>query len=90
MTTVTTSSSYPFDELAIGSTSTSKFSESPFGFNVGAAFTYRFTPVVGASVQGRFSRASVSLEAQPEIPDSDPLEFDTGGFRVSFGLRLSF
>ena len=90
VTTVTTSSSYPFDELAIGSTSTSKFSESPFGFNVGAAFTYRFTPVVGASVQGRFSRASVSLEAQPEIPDSDPLEFDTGGFRVSFGLRLSF
>ena len=87
LTSVTTSSSYPFDELALGSTTTSKFSESPFGFNVGAAFTYRFTPVVGASVQGRFSRASVSLEAQPE---SAPLEFETGGFRVSFGLRLSF
>ena len=87
VTNVTTSSSYPFDALDLGSTSTAKFSESPFGFNVGAALTYRFTPVVGASVQGRFSRASVSLEAQP---DSDPLEFDTGGFRVSFGLRLSF
>ncbi len=87
VTNVSTSSSYPFDELALGSTRTSKFSESPFGFNVGAALTYRFTPVVGVSVQGRFSRASVSLEAQE---DSDPLEFDTGGLRVSFGLRLSF
>lgn len=29
---VTRSSSYPFDELVLGSTSTSKFSESPFGF----------------------------------------------------------
>jgi hypothetical protein len=86
VTNVTTNSTYPFDEIELGSTSTSKFSESPFGFNVGAALTYRFTPVFGASVQGRFSRASVSLEGLGD----DPIEFDTGGFRVSFGLRLAF
>lgn len=86
VTNVTTSSSYPFDKLELGTTSKSKFSASPFGFNVGAALTYRFTPVVGASVQGRFSRASVSLEPT----EGATVEFETGGFRMSFGLRFAF
>ena len=86
VTEVTTRSVYPFDDLELGGSQSSTFKENPIGFNAGGAFTYRFTPVFGVYFQGRFSRASVSVERVT----GEPAEFDAGGFRAGAGIRLAF
>ena len=83
---VTTSSVYPFDDVHIGSTSTVKLKENAIGFNVGGAFTYRFTPVVGVSLQAKFSAATLNLQREA----GGPIEIDAGGFRIGGGIRLAF
>ena len=83
---VTTSSVYPFDDVEIVSTSTVKLKENPIGFNVGGAFTYRFTPVVGVSFQAKFSGATINLQREA----GEPIEIDAGGFRIGGGIRLAF
>lgn len=82
----TTSSEYPFDELVLVSTSTVKLKDNPIGFNVGGAFTYEFTPVVGVSFQARYSAATATLERE----NGSTVEIDTGGLRVGGGIRISF
>lgn len=83
---ITTTSVYPFDDLQITNTSTTKLKENPIGFNVGGAFTYRLTPVVGLSFQAKFSRASLSLQRDA----GEPIDIDAGGFRIGGGIRLAF
>ncbi len=83
---ITTSSAYPFDDVAIASTSTVKLKESPIGFNVGAALTYRITPVIGVSFQAKFSQATINLKREA----GEPMDFNAGGFRIGGGLRLTF
>ncbi len=83
---VTTSSVYPFDDIQIASTSTVKLKENPIGFNVGGAFTYRFTPVVGVSFQAKYSRATLDLQREA----GEPIEIEAGGFRIGGGVRIAF
>lgn len=83
---VTTSSVYPFDDVQIVSTSTVKLKVNPIGFNVGGAFTYRITPLVGVSFQAKYSRATINLQRGPR----EPIETDVGGFRIGGGIRIAF
>jgi hypothetical protein len=83
---ITTSSVYPFDDLDITSTTTVKLKENPIGFNVGGAFTYRITPVVGVSFQAKYSKATVNLLREA----GEPIDIDAGGFRIGGGIRLAF
>ena len=83
---VTTSSVYPFDDVHIVSTSSVKLKENPIGFNVGGAFTYRFTPVIGVSFQAKLSGATINLQREA----GQPIEIDAGGFRIGGGIRLAF
>ena len=83
---VTTSSVYPFDDIEIASTDTVKLKENPLGFNVGGAFTYRITPIVGVSFQAKFSRATINLQREA----GEPIKNDAGGFRIGGGIRLAF
>lgn len=86
LTDITTSSAYPFDELILERTSTARFKESPVGFNLGGALTFRLTRLFGIAFQARFSRATVSLQRA----DAEAFEFNAGGFRIGGGVRLSF
>jgi len=83
---ITTNSVYPFDEIEITNSGTTKLKESPIGFNVGGAFTYRITPVVGVSFQAKFSRATIGLQRD----GGGPIDIDAGGFRIGGGIRLAF
>ena len=83
---VTTSSAYPFDELDITTTTTVKLKENPIGFNVGGAFTYRLTPLVGVSFQAKYSKATMNLQREA----GEPIDIDAGGFRIGGGIRLAF
>jgi hypothetical protein len=57
-----------------------------FGFNIGADFSYMFTPRFGAGVLLRYARASVDLD----IEGGSTVESDAGGFQAGVGLRVRF
>jgi hypothetical protein len=80
---------YPYDELVIASTPSTKIKESPTGFNVGGRLDYRFGSAkrFGAGVQVLYSTASVKLKGTPESTEAS---FDAGGFSVGAGLRIYF
>jgi hypothetical protein len=86
LTDITTSSDYPFDELSLDGTSSSPFEESPLGFNLGGALTFRVTRLFGIAFQARYSRARVRLQRD----GADAFDFNAGGFRAGGGIRLSF
>ena len=83
---ITTSSAYPFDELDITSTNTVKLKENPLGVNVGGAFTYRITPLVGVSFQAKYSQATINLQREA----GEPIDTHAGGFRIGGGVRIAF
>jgi hypothetical protein len=80
---------YPYDELTIASTPSTALKESPTGFNVGGRLDYRFgrSRRFGAGVMARYSKASVTLEAEPAATEAG---LDTGGMEVGAGLRVYF
>jgi hypothetical protein len=80
---------YPYDELVIASTPSTRVKQSPTGFNVGARLDYRFgsSKRFGAGVQVLYSTASVKLKGSPESTEAT---FDAGGFSVGAGLRVYF
>jgi opacity protein-like surface antigen len=82
----TTSSVYPFDELVLAGTTTVELTDNPIGFNVGAAFTYEITSVVGVSFQARYSAATATLERD----NGSTVDIDVGGIRVGGGIRIAF
>jgi hypothetical protein len=82
----TTSSAYPFDELQLVSTTKVKLKDNPIGFNVGGAVTYRFTPVIGASFQARYTTATATLDRG----SGSSIDIDVGGFRIGGGIRIAF
>jgi hypothetical protein len=86
LSTVSSSSEYPFDEVQLVSTDTVELDDNPIGFNVGGSLTYRFTPTFGAAFQARYSRASISLTPS----GGNAIELDAGGFRVGGGIRIAF
>ena len=86
ISTVSSSSDYPFDEVQLVSTNTVKLDDNPIGFNVGGSLTYRITPAIGVAFQARYSQASVSVTP----PDGNAIELDAGGFRVGGGIRIAF
>lgn len=77
---------YPYDSVSVLPASTLSRSGSKAGFNAGLAIDYRLGKSFGLGVQGRFSGATVELEAT----DEGTLELDAGGFAIGAGLRLYF
>lgn len=86
ISTVSSTSEYPFDEVQLASTETVELDDDPIGFNVGGSLTYRITETFGLAFQARYSQATVSLASG----DGSAIEFDAGGFRAGGGIRLSF
>ena len=80
---------YPYDELAIASTPSTKVKDSPAGFNVGGRLDYRFgkSKRFGAGLQVGYATASVKLKGSPESTEAT---YDAGGFSVGAGLRVYF
>jgi hypothetical protein len=80
---------YPYDELVIASTPSTRVKDSPTGFDVGGRLDYRFGSAkrFGAGLQFRYSTASVKLKG---TPDSTEATFDVGGFSVGAGVRVYF
>lgn len=78
--------SYPYDSVSVLTASTLSRSGSKVGFNAGVSVDYRLGKSFGLGVQGRFSGATVELEAT----DEGTVELDAGGFAVGAGLRLYF
>jgi outer membrane protein with beta-barrel domain len=80
------SQSYPFDSITITNVPARELTDSGIGFNAGASVAYRFSKSFAFGVQGRFTRASLSLE-----PDGgDAVDLDAGGLQVGAGFRFSF
>jgi hypothetical protein len=80
------SQSYPFDSITVTSVPASETTASGIGFNAGASLAYRFSKSFAFGVQGRFTRASLTLS-----PDgADDVDLDAGGLQVGAGFRLSF
>jgi hypothetical protein len=80
---------YPYDELSITATPSTKVTDSPAGFNVGSRLDYRFgrSGRFGLGVQVLYSQASVKLKATPAATEAT---FDAGGLSVGAGLRVYF
>ncbi len=80
---------YPYDELVIASTPSTKVKDSPAGFNVGGRLDYRFGSAkrFGAGVQVGYATASAKLKGTPESTEAT---FDAGGFSVGAGVRVYF
>jgi hypothetical protein len=80
---------YPYDELVIASTPSTRVKESPTGFNIGGRLDYRFgkSKRFGAGVQVLYGTASVKVKGTPESTEAS---FDAGGFSVGAGVRVYF
>jgi hypothetical protein len=80
---------YPYDELSITATPSTKVTDSPAGFNVGSRLDYRFgrSGRFGLGMQVLYSKASVKLKA---TPDATEASYDAGGLSVGAGLRFYF
>ncbi len=80
---------YPYDDLVIASTPSTRVKESPAGFNVGGRLDYRFGSAkrFGAGVQALYATASVKVKGTPESTEA---AFDAGGFSVGAGVRVYF
>jgi hypothetical protein len=83
---VTYSQSYPYDTVTVTATPTTRASDSPVGFNVGASADWRFSPHVGAGILARFTRAT----AQFTVTNATSVDVDAGGVQVGAGLRFYF
>lgn len=77
---------YPYDTVSVLAPVTLSRSGSKVGFNAGLSVDYRLGKSFGLGVQGRFSGATVELDAT----DEGTVELDAGGFAVGAGLRLYF
>jgi len=80
---------YPYDDLVIATTPSTRVKESPTGFNIGGRLDYRFgaSKTFGAGIQVRYATASAKLKGSPE---STEVTFDAGGFSVAAGVRVYF
>jgi hypothetical protein len=80
---------YPYDELVMASTPSTKVKESPTGFNIGGRLDYRFgsSKRFGAGVQVGYATARAKLKGTPESTEAT---FDAGGFSVGAGVRVYF
>src|SRR5262245_9747398 len=85
VTSFTWSDTYPFDDAAFNSATTSSASGSSVGFNAGADVAYFFTRSVGIGAVLQFSRATIALD----LSESSP-EVKVGGTKAGGGLRLRF
>jgi opacity protein-like surface antigen len=78
---------YPFDEVTVTDVTQSARDGSGFGFTAGAGADYRIGQRFALGVQGRYSRATVSIAGDDAEPAFD---VDAGGFSVTGGLRVRF
>lgn len=78
--------SYPYDTVTVTGTPTENLSDSPVGFNAGAALDYRIGDHFGLGGQLRFSRATATLNPQA----GSPVSIDAGGLQASVGVRAFF
>lgn len=77
---------YPYDSVTVTGVPTSKFSDSPVGWNVSGSVDYHIGSRFGLGVQARFSRAKAKL-----IPvTGQTVEIDAGGLQLGGGFRLYF
>ena len=60
-------------------------SDSQLGYNIGAEATYKFTPMVGAALLFRFSRASAELDF-----GGQSVTMNVGDVQFGGGIRLRF
>ena len=85
VTSIAYDHSYPYNEAAYGSASSTALSASAVGFHAGADIGFFFSEVVGVGALLRYSAASVDLPT-----DAGTVPVDAGGFHVGGGLRLRF
>ncbi len=80
---------YPYDDLVVASTPSTRVKDSPAGFNIGGRLDYRFGSAkrFGAGVQVGYATASVKLKGTPESTEAT---FDAGGFSIGAGVRVYF
>ncbi len=85
VTSIAYDHSYPYNEAAYGSASTSALSASAMGFHAGADVGFFFSEAVGVGALLRYSAASVDVPT-----DGGAVPVDAGGFHIGGGLRLRF
>jgi hypothetical protein len=77
---------YPYDTATVTATPTIKPRATAFGFNAGAALSYRMRKHFALMAQGRFAQAKIRLLPVPD----QPLNLDAGGLAAALGLRIGF
>jgi hypothetical protein len=77
---------YPYDEASFTSATTTRASDSPVGFNVGADLTYQVWPNFGFGGTVRFAHATAKFSESGVSTGS----VDVGGAIVSGGVRWLF
>jgi hypothetical protein len=75
----------PFTAVNTAATTVS-LEESIVGVNIGADFTYMFTPYVGGGFFMRYAGGSADFTS----PSGVPISLDVGGFQIGGGARIRF
>ncbi len=86
VTAIRIGETYPYDEASFTSATTTRASDSPVGFNVGADVTYLMWPSFGFGGTVRFSHATAKFSESGVSTGS----LDVGGVIVSGGVRWLF
>src|SRR5262249_30762160 len=77
----------PYDSVAFTSATTVNAERTTIGFNVGADFGYKLSPIIGVGGLVRFSRATPSFSL---IGSTSEVSVDAGGLQIGGGVRLYF
>ena len=78
--------SYPYDTVTVTGTPFASSRGRAVGFNVGAGVDCQLARHVALAIQGRWSRATVHLDAAAD----DRVGVTAGGLHLAAGLRLDF
>jgi len=86
VTAIAIGETYPYDEATFTNATSTRASDSPVGFNVGADLAYRMWPSFGFGGTMRFSHATAKFTSGNVSTGS----LDVGGVIVSGGVRWLF
>lgn len=86
VTAVTTTDTYPFNEVTFQSYTKQQHDVSTIGFNVGGDVSVFFSEHLGVGGMARYSIGTLAYTTAA----GDPLTTDAGGFHVGGGLRVKF
>jgi opacity protein-like surface antigen len=77
---------YPYDTVTVTGTPTGQFSDNAYGFNAGAAVSWKVARRVALRAQGRYTVAKIKL-----LPaEGHTLELDAGGLALGLGASVGF